>query len=581
MSSAADIPRENGSDIPLEGNGSDFPIDVDMDGDCDISMGDRSPSASSSSSNFSDASFIPDSGSSCGTPPIATSWDAPQRPKRRAALTNVSPLPHRPPTHPSLTDPSVPLPLTIGIEFEMLFVYEIEAAKADYGLTGPAALPDEKDQRVILMVAQALRDAGVDVSAEPEMEELDEELDDGPEAPFPSFRDPEAKYTSWEIGYDMSAGDMHASWEALFGQTDGPHSEYCPCRREGTQEWGGTEFMRHHRRKGEYGFFGLELRSPKYVGDGWQDDVRRTLEALHELFDDRLFGDSYRLYQHDTTGVHVHVGVGTQTDRYRLPLESVKSFMQLVTGFERITDELHAVTRFDSRGAYCKPPSQNYVGREVVESDGKLGTMLRRCQEIEQVGHVHDMAGFHNRESAYNLQNLRTDEDGEFSAGSLGTIEFRQHRGTLDADEVTAWVEVATSMVRFAHKTALTSNMLSMVKGHAYDPQMGFDPFLRMIGVADKTVDYYGRCLEAGLDCDAREQSSELRGSRLSALTHDLAHRRQQQKQPIYVTQAIILRLLSGDYGLPEEVVSRLLREKYPPVGPASTKYRWSDWWKR
>ena len=150
----------------------------------------------------------------------------------------------------------------------------------------------------------------------------------------------------------------------------------------------------------------------------------------------------------------------------------------------------------------------------MVESGGKLNNMLRRCQ---------DMAGFHNRESAYNLQNLRTGEDGEFSAGSLGTIESRQHRGTHEADEVMAWVEVATSMVRFAHKTALTGNMLSVVKGHAYGPQMGFDPFLRMMGVADKTV----------------------------------------------------------DYGLPEEVTSRLLREKHPPVGAASPAYRWSDWWNR
>ena len=159
MTSVADIPRENGSDVLME-NGSDFPIDLDMDGDCDISMRDRSPSASSSSRNFSDASFI-------------------------------------------------------------------------LSLTGP-----------------------------------------------------EAQYTRWEIGYDMSAGDMHASWETLLGITDGSHSEDCPCRMDGMQERGSTEFMRYHRRKGEYGFFGLELRSPKYVGDAWQDDVRRTLEALHELFDD-------------------------------------------------------------------------------------------------------------------------------------------------------------------------------------------------------------------------------------------------------------------------------------------------------
>ncbi|OJD38084.1 amidoligase enzyme [Diplodia corticola] len=557
-----DIPMENDSDPPL-GKGSDTPMD--MGDDFDIPMRDRSSSTisnSSSSANISDASFTPSiasNNSGCTTPPHATgrSDDVPQRPGRRAVVTQVGPI--RP---LFLTEPSVPLPLTVGIELEMLLVYDLKATNMDYG----------DHDAILMMVIKALSSAGVNACHEWDTLDLHE--------------GDSAKYARWGVGVDMSAGDAHPAYDSDQG---------CLCRSE-KRAWGCTDFMDYHRRRDEYGFLGLELKSPKYAldgGDDWRDDVRRTLKVLHGHFDDRASGDCFRLYQHDTTGVHVHVGVGTQTERHRLPLESVKSFMQLVTGFERITDELHATTRFDSRAQYCAPPSQHYRwiipqwlrGRDHVEAvddanavvrarydNGETcemdNSVVRWCQEIEKIGELNDIEGYENRETAYNLQNLDVDADGNFCGDCKGTIEFRQHRGTTDADEIFAWVEVVTSMVRFAHTTALTGSMLSIVKQHVYDPAMGLGGFLHMIGVADKTVDYYSKHVE-------KPAASELPGSRLTPLTSDLARRRQQQKDPAQVMRAILLRLASGDYGVPIEVSRQLVREKYPPVDAAPPDYKW------
>lgn len=45
-------------------------------------------------------------------------------------------------------------------------------------------------------------------------------------------------------------------------------------------------------------------------GDGWRDDVRRTLQALNELFSNRKKDGCYRLYLPDLTSLQGHVGNG-------------------------------------------------------------------------------------------------------------------------------------------------------------------------------------------------------------------------------------------------------------------------------
>ncbi|KAB2576143.1 hypothetical protein DBV05_g5199 [Lasiodiplodia theobromae] len=507
--------------------------------------------------------------------------------------------------HPSFTNPSVPLPLTIGIEIEALFVYNVKAMEADveamearYGKAKPPSYSSW-----LLVVAHALREAGVDVNVP----------GDGNEAP---------QYTRWGVSWDWSVDDMRGLEEGgchldlvMDPSEDQDFGGMGPTKVDSS--WADSESIKQLKREGEYAFVGLELQSPKYLwssGDCWRDDVRHTLDALHRLFNNRS-NDRYRLYTPESTSLHVHVGVGTQSERYTLPLSSIKSFIQLVTGFERLTDELHAIPRLDSRAVYCWPMSRVIDSRAEYEryekskrflnfdDDGDdevsmsnsppgRGTVESWCQNVEQeVQEWEDLVRLKfkaRRGQAYNLRELKISE-GKLDENCKGTIEFRQHRGTLDADEAIAWVEVATSMIRFAHNTALTGNMLSLVQQYSGHPKMGFDAFMYLIGVSDKTIGYYTMWLDvdANFDRDGCEESgihsrrvegwekTEMLGSRLNDMTDFFAGRREQQKNPEEVMQAIVLRLKSGDYGLPEEVVSQLLQEKYPGVGGAFPHHQW------
>lgn len=516
----------------------------------------------------------------------------------------------------------------------------------------------------VRMAIGALRRAGVPVYLPPD------------EAPQQEHR---ARHAKWLVDEDESI---------------------CACRVEAPYE-------SMHPPSDEYGLYGLELMSPvySYDRDDWRGKIAKVLEVLRRAFDDRGESDCYRLYVPQMAGMHVHVGLGElvgeepRVVKYMLPLRSLKNFMQLATGFERITDELHATSRIDCRGEYCTPPSRFYKTRNgkepkpltffedfmdstkeangevpslehVSSDDGSLPeipteeltrvspgivadaldtveaystnnpksfddvkarifdpqwrdqklkalqdareggerlafkvavlvaatlenalshwsplayfyrpeiameysredetgqrtrvtyiqnvynevgalammlprsppprvvtgsssprtasevdseqmdtrssptdepeaeaivgraygtTVIERCQYIEDYIQTHldiDNRQFtYKRSQAYNLMNFDVGYNGLLKRSCLGTIEFRQHRGTIDADEVIAWVEVATSMLRFAHTRALTQgSMMPVVEQHAYDPAMGFDPFLRMIDVPETTLEYY------------------------------------------------------------------------------------------
>ncbi|KAL0258560.1 hypothetical protein SLS55_006057 [Diplodia seriata] len=89
------------------------------------------------------------------------------------------------------------------------------------------------------------------------------------------------------------------------------------------------------------------------------------------------------------------------------------------------------------------------------------------------------------------------------------TVEFRQHRGTLETDAVFAWVDVVTRMAgaaeRFADAGEAGTNALhEMLLARVPDPKFGARRWLvEALGVADETVAFYDeqwRRMEADVD---------------------------------------------------------------------------------
>ncbi|GME34734.1 hypothetical protein GTA08_BOTSDO06565 [Neofusicoccum parvum] len=572
------------------------------------------------------------------------------------------------------------------------------------------------------MVIKALKSAGVDVYWEPEDEEV--RIQQGGELP--------SSFSRWTVDSDSSVLSYHDH-----------------------------ELRAAHPDSSKNPTFGLEIKSPRfsYDDDEWQESVRKVLRVLHSAFNDRTDNDNYRLYTPHSSGLHVHVGIGTKEARYNFPLSTVRNFLQLGTGFERIIDELHSKDRIDTRGEYCKglatffrerasaprpaivfegnfftssqdqqqnedpnvfPPGIVADGLELVDSilSEELGPQRTAMQQLEDgmwrqqkliilSDHMTSRRtiGFHNailveayllrafpkmnpvvdlrnpqtartytgenaldvrqeyvakvahllrsitpetpgaplreiadgppgssqssmakdplpsfgsepvetvpehssgsgsdsnaelgpyvvdwvkyleqnlrafrdvsspegskcypdqRAMAYNLQNLVTDQT---EVGQKGTIEFRQHRGSIDAQEIIAWIEVAACMVRFAHAKSLApDSMVAVVEKHAYDPSFDLVSFLRLIKVSDVTIRYYKRWLNTVLIHAKgvwRIEQHEMPNSATAELSRLFAELRQEDKNPIEVMGTIKSKLHNGYYCVPHVEKARLLRMKY------------------
>ncbi|KAK5687228.1 hypothetical protein LTS10_001366 [Elasticomyces elasticus] len=85
--------------------------------------------------------------------------------------------------------------------------------------------------------------------------------------------------------------------------------------------------------------------------------------------------------------------------------------------------------------------------------------------------------------SSYNLDNLHLSH--------LGTIEFRQHAGTLDILEILHWVMLTTSMIRYCSR-APVSAFLALC-AHGIDGHFDLRDLLSVIECPADTVSYFAR----------------------------------------------------------------------------------------
>lgn len=192
----------------------------------------------------------------------------------------------------------------------------------------------------------------------------------------------------------------------------------------------------------------------------WEDEIRTVLSVFRALSDRGV-----RFITNSTTGFHIHVGFWDQG----VPLRTAKSVLQFCTGFEDRLDALYSVDRIDGHFAenmanglhfnaglawhFQHNPKTDFdpnifhwlVSIEEAKSYDELGQFF--CNNMPG-----DPEGFMDKTDAHyctlNLDNLYSPPMG---TPPTGTIEFRQHQGTLDADDIIAHVLLKQAIVSFCH----------------------------------------------------------------------------------------------------------------------------------
>ncbi|KAK3349183.1 putative amidoligase enzyme-domain-containing protein [Lasiosphaeria hispida] len=173
--------------------------------------------------------------------------------------------------------------------------------------------------------------------------------------------------------------------------------------------------------------FGFELVSPAFpigsasTGVDWADNLRRCIAIGAEIL----------WKSNRSTGFHIHVGRGiSRSDNFTL--EEVKKVAMLYCRFEATIDRFHpAHRRHDNDNIES-------VRNNVLIRDSSLAHVYSMIQEADTIKRV-------------NFTSLE----------KHGTIEFRQHEGTIDAEIIITWARFVLKFVEVEQATAVSVSSFS------------------------------------------------------------------------------------------------------------------------
>ena len=225
-----------------------------------------------------------------------------------------------------------------------------------------------------------------------------------------------------------------------------------------------------------YGYQQLEIRSPILRPDrSGFSEVRKVLQAMQSRF---------TLLTNTSCGLHIHSGNNGKL----FPFPTLKRFVQLVTGFESILHTLHTDDRLDV--SWANPPSKSFT---LLESDNPFTRLmiLNACNNQQALWEVFQEP--YERNWAYNLQNIDLSKDR--SLANKQTIEFRQHEGTVDAEEIVAWAKFCNAMVQFAHNIS-SAQLIELLCRYSTDENFGILELMRIMN-KKKLADHFSRRLHS------------------------------------------------------------------------------------
>jgi hypothetical protein len=179
---------------------------------------------------------------------------------------------------------------------------------------------------------------------------------------------------------------------------------------------------------------GYEMVSPVLRGQAGLNEVTKVCDAMV----------AYGCKVNKSCGLHVHVGVRGQQ------VEFFKNLIRLYASAEGAIDSFLAPSRRGAASVWCQPVCVG-AGFETATTVDEVALTTSQTPGEMNVRN-------HTRYRKVNLQPY----------WSHGTVEFRQHQGTVEAAKVTNWVRLVLRMAETATagaKTAATVDELMTVVG--------------------------------------------------------------------------------------------------------------------
>ncbi|KAL9583334.1 MAG: hypothetical protein Q9212_002766 [Teloschistes hypoglaucus] len=199
----------------------------------------------------------------------------------------------------------------------------------------------------------------------------------------------------------------------------------------------GTTTERRTNEWDEARYTGVEIISPAL------DYSQSSFVQIQQVID--ILKQNFTVTTNETCGLHVHVG----NRSHGFPLTTVKNLGLLVAAFERQFNSLHPSERIERFHGMYRPPTRAWGESAVPET---IASEIERhddlCELVKKLNCV-KRSGYVTRFFAYNFMNLIP----ATTRGSTrsGTIEFRQHAGTIDATVINYWAFLCCVLVQSSH----------------------------------------------------------------------------------------------------------------------------------
>jgi hypothetical protein len=152
---------------------------------------------------------------------------------------------------------------------------------------------------------------------------------------------------------------------------------------------------------------GLELVSPILKGQEGMEQLKKVCQAM------KMAGARIN----KTCGLHVH------HDAQDFETAEFKNLIKIYIRFESVIDSLVSKSRRENNNRYCRGLSHINI-KDVT-----------KATEYFQL---------------YNLLESRYRKLNIFSYATHGTVEFRQHQGTIEYEKIANWVKLTQAMVERA-----------------------------------------------------------------------------------------------------------------------------------
>ncbi|MGI9319292.1 MAG: amidoligase family protein [bacterium] len=168
---------------------------------------------------------------------------------------------------------------------------------------------------------------------------------------------------------------------------------------------------------------GLEVVSPILSGQAGLDTLKIVLETLN--------GMGYTVNR--SCGIHVH------QDAPEFDAGAMRRICQMYLKYENLIDKLMAPSRRGQSSRWCKGHGQRFASFEQGMSQLKNADTMNRIRSAFTGG------------DRYHKLNLE-------SYTRYGTVEFRQHGGSLDFKKISAWIYLTQGMMNEAARATYVNN---------------------------------------------------------------------------------------------------------------------------